>query len=60
MAFWNTGYQANQAVQAMGLDSASGWRGIAIDMFDIGYDPSEFFCEYFSRGVIFHSRFSRL
>ena len=47
MAFWNTGYQANQAVQAMGLDSASGWRGIAIDMFDIGYDPSSFFANIF-------------
>ncbi len=27
MALWNTGYQANLALQSMGIDTAPGWRG---------------------------------
>ena len=27
MALWNTGYQANLAMQTMGLEQAPGWRG---------------------------------
>lgn len=27
MALWNTGYQANLALQSLGLDGPSGWRG---------------------------------
>jgi len=53
MAFWNTGYQANQAVQEMGLESAAGWRGIAIDMFDIGCDPSSFFANIYHGALYF-------
>jgi len=40
MALWNTGYQANSALEAMGLESASGWRGAFLDTLRVGYDPS--------------------
>ncbi len=31
MAGWNTGYQANLALSAMGLDGQTGWRGWLLD-----------------------------
>lgn len=37
MAFYNTGYQANSAMQSMGIESAPGWRGVILDW--VGYDP---------------------
>ncbi|MEE2659729.1 MAG: NADH:ubiquinone reductase (Na(+)-transporting) subunit B [Candidatus Latescibacterota bacterium] len=40
MAMWNTGYQANLAMRELGMTSAEGWRGVIIDIFEIGYDPS--------------------
>lgn len=36
-ALWNTGYQANAAMAAMGLEHAPGWRGAVQDIF--GYNP---------------------
>ncbi len=38
MAMWNTGYQANAALQAMGVPLPDGWRG-AVMMY-VGCDPS--------------------
>ena len=40
MALWNTGYQANTAMAAMGIESAAGWRGALLDALGVGYDPS--------------------
>ncbi|MBD04740.1 MAG: NADH:ubiquinone reductase (Na(+)-transporting) subunit B [Gemmatimonadetes bacterium] len=40
MAMWNTGYQANLAMAHLGMESADGWRGVIIDIFGIGYDPT--------------------
>ncbi|MGR8940582.1 MAG: NADH:ubiquinone reductase (Na(+)-transporting) subunit B [Gammaproteobacteria bacterium] len=37
MALYNTGYQANQAIQAMGLEKTDGWRSIIMSVF--GYNP---------------------
>ena len=37
MAMYNTGYQANLAMEAMGLDKAEGWR--SIPMMVLGYNP---------------------
>jgi Na+-transporting NADH:ubiquinone oxidoreductase subunit B len=37
MAMWNTGYQANSALQAMGIDAPAGWRGAI--MAYVGSDP---------------------
>ncbi|GAB6142326.1 NADH:ubiquinone reductase (Na(+)-transporting) subunit B [Methylosoma difficile] len=37
MAMYNTGYQANLAMEAMGLDKIDGWRSIPMMIF--GYNP---------------------
>lgn len=37
MAMYNTGYQANLAVQAMGLSDTTSWRSIPMSLF--GYNP---------------------
>ncbi|MCK5353970.1 MAG: NADH:ubiquinone reductase (Na(+)-transporting) subunit B, partial [Methyloprofundus sp.] len=37
MAMYNTGYQANLAMEAMGLDEAQSWRGAVMSLF--GYNP---------------------
>ncbi|MGI9214067.1 MAG: NADH:ubiquinone reductase (Na(+)-transporting) subunit B [Methylococcaceae bacterium] len=37
MALINTGYQANLAMQSMGLEAAPGWRGFILNLF--GYNP---------------------
>jgi Na+-transporting NADH:ubiquinone oxidoreductase subunit B len=39
VGMWNTGYQANMAMQAMDIAAASGWRGDVLAWFGIGYDP---------------------
>ena len=38
MAMWNTGYQANTAMQAMNMAAAPGWRGAVLSAL-VGYDP---------------------
>ncbi len=40
MALWNTGFQANTAMAAMGVESAQGWRGGFLTASGIGYDPT--------------------
>ncbi len=40
VALWNTGYQANTAMQAMGIASVPGWRGTFLAGLGIGYDPA--------------------
>ena len=40
MALYNTGYQANLAMQQLGLDTVSNWRGPIIEMLGVGYDPN--------------------
>ena len=40
MAMWNTGYQANLAMAHLGMESADSWRGVIIDIFGFGYDPT--------------------
>lgn len=37
MAMWNTGYQANNTLAALGISSPSGWRGVI--MASVGCDP---------------------
>ena len=40
MACWNTGYQANTAMDVLGLEEAAGWRGQVLNTFGIDYDPA--------------------
>jgi Na+-transporting NADH:ubiquinone oxidoreductase subunit B len=39
MACYNTGLQANEAMAAMGVGAAAGWRGAALAWLGVGYDP---------------------
>ncbi|MFI0398140.1 MAG: NADH:ubiquinone reductase (Na(+)-transporting) subunit B [Thiolinea sp.] len=45
MACYNTGLQANLALQSMGLEQAEGWRGSIQSLF--GFDPNSFFDNFF-------------
>ena len=40
VGLWNTGYQANTAMAAMGIESIEGWRGTVLAMLFAGNDPS--------------------
>ncbi|MES0824924.1 NADH:ubiquinone reductase (Na(+)-transporting) subunit B [Ruegeria sp. SCP11] len=40
---YNTGYQANSAIAALGPDSATGWRIAILQAFGISLDPSSIF-----------------
>ena len=43
MACWNTGYQANMALQNLGLvDAAPGWRGDLLAFMGITFNPGSF------------------
>jgi Na+-transporting NADH:ubiquinone oxidoreductase subunit B len=50
MAMWNTGYQANSAMQGLGISEAAGWRGVI--MSHIGYDPGSLLSN-FSHGALY-------
>ena len=39
MAWWNTGYQANTALAAMGLTETTGWRADVMAMLGVSYNP---------------------
>jgi Na+-transporting NADH:ubiquinone oxidoreductase subunit B len=41
VAMWNTGYQANLAIEQLGLAAPSDWRGALIAALGIGHDPSD-------------------
>ncbi|QGY40446.1 NADH:ubiquinone reductase (Na(+)-transporting) subunit B [Pseudodesulfovibrio cashew] len=42
MAMWNTGYQANSALAAMGLDAGTGWRWSVMKLFGLAADPTSY------------------
>jgi len=39
IGMWNTGFQANSAMLAMGLDAATGWREVVLGLLGAGHDP---------------------
>ena len=53
MAMWNTGYQVNAGMAAMELATAGGWRGVIIDVLEIGYNPDSFFANIFHGALYF-------
>ena len=53
MAMWNTGYQANLAMQAMNIESAAGWRGAMLAGLGISYDPSSLWANFFHGALYF-------
>ena len=50
MACYNTGLQANLALQSLGLEQVEGWRGAILGLF--GYDP-ESFLDNFMHGLLY-------
>ena len=40
---WNTGFQANMAIQDLGLAGIEGWRGATLALFGAGYDPNSIY-----------------
>ncbi len=40
VGLWNTGFQANMALAALGTDSVAGWRGPALSLVFAGNDPA--------------------
>ncbi len=50
MAMWNTGYQANSAIEAMGLSGPDGWRGSIMTL--IGCDPHSLISN-FTHGALY-------
>ena len=53
MAMWNTGYQANLAMQAMNIESAAGWRGVVLAGLGISYDPASLWANFFHGALYF-------
>ena len=43
MGMWNTGYQANVAMQSLGVAGIEGWRGALLPMLGAGYDPQNIY-----------------
>ncbi len=40
---WNTGYQANTALQSLGLVGIEGWRGALLPLLGAAYDPASIY-----------------
>jgi len=43
VGMWNTGFQANTAMAALGESGIEGWRGAIIPLLGAGYDPQSFY-----------------
>jgi len=53
MAFWNTGYQANLAMEQYHVLSAPGWRGSVMNSLGLGYAPGSFLSCFVHGGLYF-------
>lgn len=53
MAMWNTGFQANRAMEALGVDAAPGWRGAVLAMLGCGYDPGSWLANFMHGALYF-------
>ncbi len=51
MALWNTGYQANTAMQQMGINFPAGWRGDVMAL--VGCDPSSMVANFLHGALYF-------
>ncbi len=46
MACWNTGFQANLAMQALGVTEVDGWRGAFLNLMGVGFSTDSFWCNF--------------
>jgi len=52
VGMWNTGYQANMALQSLGLAGIEGWRGALLPLLGAGYDPASVY-DCFVHGLLY-------
>ncbi|MDX1509350.1 MAG: NADH:ubiquinone reductase (Na(+)-transporting) subunit B [Woeseiaceae bacterium] len=52
VGMWNTGFQANTALETLGMSSIDGWRGAAIALLGAGYDPASVY-DNFVHGLLY-------
>jgi Na+-transporting NADH:ubiquinone oxidoreductase subunit B len=52
VGLWNTGFQANTAMAALGIEATSGWRGSVLGLLGAGYDPSSIY-DNFLHGIVY-------
>jgi Na+-transporting NADH:ubiquinone oxidoreductase subunit B len=52
VGFWNTGFQANSAMAALGIEATSGWHGGVLSLFAVGYDAGSFY-DNFVYGLVY-------
>ncbi len=53
MALFNTGYQANLAMENLGVTSVDSWRGTVIEWLGIGYNPSNILANFVHGALYF-------
>ena len=52
VGMWNTGFQANTALAALGLESIPGWRGTVLPLLGAGYDAGSAY-DNFLHGLLY-------
>lgn len=52
VGMWNTGFQANTALAALGAESITGWRGAVLALMGAGYDPGSVY-DNFVHGLLY-------
>jgi Na+-transporting NADH:ubiquinone oxidoreductase subunit B len=52
IGIWNTGYQANTGLEALGLVGIEGWRGALLPLLGAGYDPASMY-DNFMHGLLY-------
>ena len=52
VGMWNTGFQANTAMAALGVSGIEGWRGLVMPLLGAGYDPLSFY-DCFVQGLLY-------
>ena len=52
VGLWNTGYQSNSAMAAIGVDGVSGWRATILALLGAGHDPASVY-DNFMHGLLY-------
>jgi Na+-transporting NADH:ubiquinone oxidoreductase subunit B len=47
LMLWNTGFQANSAMAAIGMSEPDGWRAALMNLFGLGYNPDSLVANMF-------------
>lgn len=52
VGMWNTGFQANTAIAALGIESLTGWRGTVLALVGAGFDAGSIY-DNFVHGLLY-------